>query len=1825
MPSKGPYSAGTAFLTVVPSFLGVEKAFKEQVRQMARAADKDLAAGMARGLKDVQKQAKDVGGKSGQDFAGAYEAEAKKKLTQAWKNLPEPQPDVNLRKWDKALARVRSEMKELAGQRIGIDLDQPTFEKAVDDFRRKLEALRDSASGQNREVNFFNADQAAKSLADLQKFTDEASRRAGVGGEQAGSAFVQRMSRVLREGIDKLPPITLTADSTQAERQIAGLRERMVDLQDKRIGVDIDAGAAYAELRAIQGELQRLDRTNVRVDIRTNAHEAATGMGQFVQQAELAGQATGNIGERSNFSLSRLEYLIALGASLGTAIVPAAMAAVGAIGLIGTTAIAAGAGIGVFALGVSGISDAVKALNANAQDQQKSASSISQANDRVASSTDQVRMSQMALANTRRNVAEAAQDAARRVVDAERGVGDARRAAQQELADAARTVRDARRDAADAEDNLADARRQARLDLVEADRQVRDAQRGVTDAEQDARDARLALNEAIQQAVLDMRELDTQLARNGQEQSKATTAQMKALEELNRLKMNPRATEVELRQAQDSYNEQTVRLKELQDQQRRLAQEKKRADDLGVEGDKNVIAARKRIREQDQQLGKARERLDREQQQRVQIQIRAQERISDAQERVSRAHEQVSRAQQQQAQAEIKAQQRIADAQRQVADARRAQARQAQDGEYQLAQASNAVTQAQRSQRQAWDKTGVAGGAALEKLNESMAGLTPKAQHFAKFLFGLKDEVLGLRAAASDPLLPALEDAINLLLPYLPAVEKFVGKIATVMGELAVKSVKALGDPVWQRFFGYIDKTAAPALQTLYEIGQNTAQGLISLFLALTPFNDQVGTGLVELSRDFALWAERLDRSQGYQDFLDYVRENGPRVVHFLGEVGELLIDLVKAAAPLGAIVLQGLTLLVEVLNSIPQGALTLLVLGIGAVSLGLTALGGIMRVLKLREQLTDIFGPRASRMLQTYAIDTGRATNETGRFGKVTATIGGVAQAARTRVAEYGTTLGALRDRVIGARAETAPLATGLGAVGTAAGNTTKAVAGPSGLLGALQTGHERMNAFGTSANAAATGGLAKVRGAVFDVAAAVGGPGGIAAGAQTAGTKIAGMGRAAGGAATAIGTKLMTGLSSATAFLGGPWGIALGVATIAVTYFATKSAEQKQKVETLTAALTALGNEYRDLAVDGKQAGEEADKAFRAIVENNPDLQRAVISLDRLGISFDEMVRASTSGDPSELVRKLNAEIDRQNELSKEWEQTQRILADAAEKNPYHQQAKDLEAVRDAFEKNAKTMGVATQAQDILNASSERARVVEQAKLLGTREGLAAQQDLIGAYDRNATQIDALSRVVSVFSSAESTASQKADAMRAAIDAQTGSVTSAIEQDELFTSKLISLREQVNQAKASHDKHATSLNLNSATALRNRDALEDVATATRDMYLQDIAAGKPMTDVIKKHNDRITALRKEAEKLGLTKTETNKLIDAYGGIPPNVSTLIKTDGFTKVYNELAQLKFIQESLAKGWTLERARNEWSKLRETSLTPGATMGPPKKAEGGPIVGPGTKTSDSVLLWGSDGEFMQQAAAVDYYGDAFMAAINEKRIPKDMLPGFAGGGKVTAPTIWPFKVDATKTFVPDESTIADNFAGALGSAGGGQGYKWQMAVLRKVFPGLELISGPRPGSRTLSGNLSWHSRGRAVDVPARRKVAEWIATTYGKNTLELITPWRDLMLYKGHPHKFSAAVEAQHGVGSAGNDHIHWAFDQGGMLPPGESTVFNGTGRPEPVLTDQQWNTIMAAARGGDGASGNTYQFEFRDTTLDPSKLRALQDREAVMARHGRAR
>jgi len=141
------------------------------------------------------------------------------------------------------------------------------------------------------------------------------------------------------------------------------------------------------------------------------------------------------------------------------------------------------------------------------------------------------------------------------------------------------------------------------------------------------------------------------------------------------------------------------------------------------------------------------------------------------------------------------------------------------------------------------------------------------------------------------------------------------------------------------------------------------------------------------------------------------------------------------------------------------------------------------------------------------------------------------------------------------------------------------------------------------------------------------------------------------------------------------------------------------------------------------------------------------------------------------------------------------------------------------------------------------------------------------------------------------------------------------------------------------------------------------------------------------------------------------------------------------------------------------------------------------------------------------------------------------------------------------VSGIGAFIKSKLSLGGGDAGSIGGGGVFGGWKGMQRLISARFPGLNLISGFRQGARTLSGNQSYHALGRAVDYPPVRALAQWIRSTFGAKTKELITPYQELNLHNGKPHTYTGAIWNQHNF-AGGNAHVHWAAKNGGLVGDG---------------------------------------------------------------------
>ncbi|MFI7608780.1 hypothetical protein ACIBTV_27220 [Micromonospora sp. NPDC049366] len=1576
----------------------------------------------------------------------------------------------------KALARIAAESDSVE-LRVNADRAMTVIDGFYDSMVTSAEkAAKDAAAAQEKADAV--AEQRAEQRAQAKRERDaeravreaqrDAERAARVAEEAFGRTFAGKIAAQLRSALESLPDFDLPVNPTQGLLAIAVIRDNLRDLSQYTVGVDIDEAEAMRRIAELKAALVELAASDPSIQVHTDAAAAAAELAQIETLAtRLDGDQIGidvktsgkgdvdAIGDAARLSLSRVEQLVAGSLSLGTVLVPAAAAAAAAVGFIGTAAAASGAAIGTLVLGFSGIGDAVKSMQQLEDDNSKSQASFARTATQQESALQAITAAERSLANTRANNAEAARRAARAVADAERAVGDARR------------------DAAEA--TKAAIERQA------------DAERTLTRAQVDVREAREALTQAYKDALDAYADLDAAVKRNSLNQRQAALDLKEAKAELDKFLLNPRATEEEREQARVTYELRLLQMQELQRQGKQLADEQAEANRKGVEGSDQVVAARERIAD-------------------------AEERVSDAQRTVARAHEAVLRAQ-------LDGARRISDAETRLADARQAQQEQGRRAAFALAQANDAVASAARQAEQAQTRAGIAGGEAYDNLNDALSKLSPTAAAFAGFVFRLGDDFRRLRASTADNLLPGVQASIENVLPYLPVFSRWLGEVAGAVGDMFAATTRFLTtDSTWREFFGYIGDEAVPTLQQLYLTGRNVATGLVGLIVALSPFNKNIGGGLVSLTERFAKWAATLRTNASFQQFLGYIQENGPRVVDLIGELVTFVGRFIVAAAPVGELVLRGFVAFTEALNAIPMSVLTTLVFIIGTFAAAMLVVSGAQRL-----------------------------------FGLVQGTVNAV-------VARGTTVFRTLNGAVLATRTQMALAHTATGQFGTTL----------------------------TRINASA--GLAK------------------------------------------------RGLNSLVGFLGGPVGAAVTAATIVVGGLVAATIEYNQKVDTLKVALGELGQAYDEATKAGKAASQGTQDALAGIVASNPELQEAVVTLRELGVGFDEFSAAATGSqaDMEKVLAVLDREID---VVGDKWRK--QFFTDPIEAaTSTSERLERLRQLREAIVKNAEATKTAQAAQDAMSGSQSRAN--ELSKIFGTIVGPASldvYRNLAAQYDVNARRIAVLTGFVDAFSNAKATAKERADALREAIELETSAVVSEIEAEENLRSKTIDLAEAIK------NNGTTSLSTNTAAGLRNRDALEAAAGAVRDRYLADIEAGKPMEEATRLHNDRIAALIKEAEKLGLDETEARKLIKAYGDIPENVKTSIETKNFDQVYKELEMLQVAQYALKHGIDPKNAWAEYNRAKAAARGQypqgSGSGGLPPRGDGlgaateftgdGRVWGAGTSTSDSVFARLSNREFVQPVSSVDYYGQGFMEAIRHRVLPREMFPGFATGGSVT----WPVNVTAAMTRIPgmDEvrKVILDQIANNGGGTGG-IGAADMMRLLRAVFPGLPLYSGFRAGSRTPSGNLSYHAmtaadgdKGRAVDLPPRRDVFNWIHDNYFSGTRELIwlgDKYRNI--WNGKHHKYSDSLLANHGVAGMPNAHIHWAYDQGGYLPPGVTTVYNGTGKPEPVFTDTQWSEISSLVRNNHAEPrGETHHWHFAKTDLDIPRLNAWANARDARGRPGR--
>lgn len=485
----GPYSAGSVFLQVVPSFQGVQDAIGEQAREIGRSLGKEMADNVdkeaGKGIpKALDKALNDPGTKRAAREAGKTAAE----------NFTSP-----------FVAGLRKNV-QAAMNTLGKDTD-----RGLGQISERLGRLNDVAIRPD-----FDASRALAELVQL-----ETALRAASG--------------------DRELELEVRVDADEAAEKIAAIR-RDIEARKMTLEVDADTAAALTKLAV----LDRDRKVTIETDVDTSK------LGVFERLMKRAGFATNDASSEANLAANSFRGFngMLLGVvTIGPLLIPILAAIAGGVGALAISlGVAATAAI-PFALAIAGIGAAVGAM---ADVERESAQDTAAYARTMRTASNGVRDAQISLQRARESAAEGTEASGRRIrdaleaeQDAQDGIADAQRAAQRAQEDLTRSqqaavraqeqLQRARERAADQLEDMALrlrggalAERQAVIDLFEAQVAFRNAMNdpGATGLERE----QAAI--AYERQSLALEEIRQQNARNAEESARATAAGIEGSEEV---------------------------------------------------------------------------------------------------------------------------------------------------------------------------------------------------------------------------------------------------------------------------------------------------------------------------------------------------------------------------------------------------------------------------------------------------------------------------------------------------------------------------------------------------------------------------------------------------------------------------------------------------------------------------------------------------------------------------------------------------------------------------------------------------------------------------------------------------------------------------------------------------------------------------------------------------------------------------------------------------------------------------------------------------------------------------------------------------------------------------------------------------------------------------------------------------------------------------------------------------------------------------------------------------------------------------------------------
>lgn len=175
---------------------------------------------------------------------------------------------------------------------------------------------------------------------------------------------------------------------------------------------------------------------------------------------------------------------------------------------------------------------------------------------------------------------------------------------------------------------------------------------------------------------------------------------------------------------------------------------------------------------------------------------------------------------------------------------------------------------------------GAAGALAIYGIIKATKDATVTGEAYKSGLASLKTALDSLGSTAADAMLGSFKQAVAQINAALPILNSQINTFGRILGN----------------------------------VGNSVLSSAISALRILNPLFVEASAYVLKLAQSFQSWAQ----GGGLQKFTDYARTQLPLVANMLGQLAAAALHIVDALAPLGTVVVQGITLLGAAINAIP-------------------------------------------------------------------------------------------------------------------------------------------------------------------------------------------------------------------------------------------------------------------------------------------------------------------------------------------------------------------------------------------------------------------------------------------------------------------------------------------------------------------------------------------------------------------------------------------------------------------------------------------------------------------------------------------------------------------------------------------------------------------------------------------------------------------------------------------------------------------------------------------------------------------------------------------